>query len=106
MRQIVDTLHRWDFRICGVFLVDSQFLIDGAKLLSGVLTAMSAMVQLEIPHVNVMSKMDLLTAQQKRKLESYLDVDTDLLIDEIKVDMTSKYFSLNRALASLVRLLG
>lgn len=36
MRKLVDTLQRWNFRICVVFMIDSQFMIDGAKFLSGV----------------------------------------------------------------------
>lgn len=35
MRQLVDLLQKWNFRICVVFMVDSQFMIDGAKFLSG-----------------------------------------------------------------------
>ncbi len=37
MRQFVEQLDRWNFRACGVFLVDAQFLIDTAKFFSGVL---------------------------------------------------------------------
>ena len=37
MRQFVEQLDKWNFRTCGVFLVDAQFLIDTAKFFSGVL---------------------------------------------------------------------
>ena len=69
MRQVVDSLAQWDFRICGVFLVDSQFLVDVAKLFSGAITATAAMVQLELPHINVMSKMDLLNRRDRQRVE-------------------------------------
>ena len=36
--------------------------LNGALLRSGVLSAMSAMVNLEVPWINVMSKMDLVTS--------------------------------------------
>ena len=65
----METLQQWDFRICGVFLIDSQFLIDCSKFFSGMLCALAAMVQLELPHVNVMTKMDLLTKKQARETE-------------------------------------
>ena len=71
MRQVVDQLQRWNFRLCGVFLLDSQFLIQASKFLAGVMTALSAMVILELPHVNVLSKMDLLDKQAKREIEKY-----------------------------------
>lgn len=38
---------------------------DKYKFFSGVLSAMSAMVNLEIPWVNLMSKMDLVTAKRE-----------------------------------------
>ena len=59
MRRICETLGQWNMRICGVYCLESQFIEDKAKYFSGVLSAMSAMVNMEIPHVNVMTKMDL-----------------------------------------------
>ena len=69
MRQFVDTLQQWDIRVCGVFLVDSKFMVNTPMFFSGVLAALSAMVQLEIPHINVMSKMDLLSKDQASDIE-------------------------------------
>ena len=43
-------------RVCGVFLIDSHFMVDGGKFISGALAALSVMVNLEVPHVNVLSK--------------------------------------------------
>ena len=37
MRQFVEQLEKWNFRSCGVFLIDAQFLIDTSKFFSGVL---------------------------------------------------------------------
>ena len=69
MRRLVDTLQSWDFRICGVFLIDSQFIVDAAKFFSGAMSALSTMVQLEIPHINIMSKMDLLDKRGQSQVE-------------------------------------
>ena len=71
MRRLVDTLHSWDFRIGGVFLLDAQFLVESSKFFSGILSALSAMVQLEIPHINVLSKMDLLSKESMKTIERY-----------------------------------
>ena len=49
--------------MCGVFIVDSHFMVDGATFLSGTMSALSVMVNLEIPHVNILSKIDLLSPQ-------------------------------------------
>lgn len=35
MKKLVNLLDKWGFRVCVVFLMDSQFMIDGAKFLSG-----------------------------------------------------------------------
>lgn len=60
MKRIVTELQRMGYNVCGVYLLDSQFVQDVPKFFSGVMSAMAAMVQLEIPHVNVLTKMDLL----------------------------------------------
>ena len=69
MRQLVEQLERWNFRVCGVFLLDSQFLIDTPKFFSGVLAALSVMVTLEISHINLMTKIDLLSQRDKDQLQ-------------------------------------
>jgi GTPase SAR1 family protein len=69
MRQLVEMLEKWNFRICGVFCLDAQFLVDTPKFFSGILAALSVMVTLEIPHVNLMTKCDLLSKKDKNELE-------------------------------------
>lgn len=39
--------------MAGVYTIDAMFVTDAAKLISGNLAALSAMVHLELPHVNV-----------------------------------------------------
>ncbi|KAK4046536.1 hypothetical protein OIV83_005988 [Microbotryomycetes sp. JL201] len=57
-----------NINLVSVYLLESQFMEDPAKYFSGVLSAMSCMVGLEVPTVNVMSKMDLVKkAGTKRK---------------------------------------
>ncbi len=47
------------------FQIDSHFMVDGSKFLSASTAALSVMVNLEIPHVNVLSKIDLLSNSAK-----------------------------------------
>lgn len=88
-RKLVKLLESWNFRLCGVFLVDSQFMTDGAKFLSGTMAALSVslwispninylayiyissqvMANMEMPHVNVLSKMDLLSKTARSQLD-------------------------------------
>jgi hypothetical protein len=50
-------------------MLESQFVVDTSKFCAGVLSAMSAMISLEIPHINVMSKMDLMGKVKKAELK-------------------------------------
>lgn len=69
MKQLVEALQKWNFNVCSVYLIDSQFLIEASKFVSGVLTALSTMVNLETAHVNVMTKLDLLSKKDKKQLD-------------------------------------
>jgi hypothetical protein len=69
MRTLTDHLKRQGYAICGVYVLESQFMIDKSKYFSGTLSAMSAMIQLEIPHINVMSKMDLMADMPESELD-------------------------------------
>jgi hypothetical protein len=42
-----------------VYCLDSQFISEMPKFIAGTLSALSAMVQLELPHVNVLTKVDM-----------------------------------------------
>lgn len=42
-----------------VYCLDVQFVAEMPKFIAGSMSALSAMVQLELPHVNVLTKMDL-----------------------------------------------
>nr|XP_058963756.1 GPN-loop GTPase 3-like [Pocillopora verrucosa] len=102
MRQLVQTLNQWDFRVCGVFLIDSQFLVDCSKFFAGILTALSAMIQLEIPHINVMSKMDLLSKKQMKQVDRFLDPDPQDLVGDLESSSNKRFKKLNKALAQLI----
>jgi len=79
MRRLVDTLQAWNFRICGIFVLDCHFMVDGNKFISGAMAALSVMVNLELPHVNVLSKVDLLSQSSKQQLDHFLEPDTAVL---------------------------
>lgn len=99
-RTFVDQLRRWNYNVCAVYLLDSQFVSDISKYLSGCMASLSAMVQLELPHVNVLTKMDLVT--NKKEIEKFLDPDTRLLLAELNEQMAPRFAKLNKALAGLL----
>ncbi|KAL8736276.1 MAG: hypothetical protein Q9166_000431 [cf. Caloplaca sp. 2 TL-2023] len=73
--------------LCAAYLLESTFIIDRAKFFAGTLSAMSAMIMLEIPHVNILSKMDLVKCSvPKRQLKRFIDPDTSLLQEDNSID--------------------
>ncbi len=59
-------LQSWNYNVCAVFLLDATFITDPAKFVSGALLSLSAMVQLELPHLNVLTKCDLADRSEVR----------------------------------------
>lgn len=69
--------------LCATYLLESTFVVDRAKYFAGTLSAMSAMIMLEIPHVNVLSKIDLVKEfVSKKELKRFIDPDISLLDDD------------------------
>ncbi|KAI6783703.1 GPN-loop GTPase 3-like protein [Emericellopsis cladophorae] len=72
-----------DVRMAAVYLLEATFVVDRAKFFAGTLSAMSAMLMLEVPHINVLSKMDLVKGQVKKKdMKKFLTPDTALMDDD------------------------
>ncbi|KAI3635690.1 hypothetical protein MIR68_006328 [Amoeboaphelidium protococcarum] len=61
---------RLQLHCCAVYLLESSFVTDAPKFFTGALAAMSCMIQLQIPHVNVLSKMDLIEGRPGELLTS------------------------------------
>lgn len=70
MKQVIDLMKRWGYEshMVSVFVVDATFVCDAPKFISGALLSLSAMVALELPHVNVLSKCDLVDMEVVSKV--------------------------------------
>ncbi|XP_006631334.2 GPN-loop GTPase 2 [Lepisosteus oculatus] len=77
VKNIFARLAQWSFRLTAVHLVDSHYCADPAKFISVLCTSLSTMLHVELPHVNVLSKMDLV--EQFGKLAFNLDYYTEVL---------------------------
>ncbi|XP_043274532.1 GPN-loop GTPase 3 [Venturia canescens] len=103
IRQLITTLQNLNFRLCGVFLVDSQFMVDASKFLSGTMAALSVMINLELPHINILSKIDLVSKASRKQLDKYLEPDPHSLLAEMDQDRwNERYKSLTEALGRLI----
>jgi len=110
VRNIVAQLQKWDFRLAAVHLVDSHYCSDPSKFISVLLTSLSTMLQIELPHVNVLSKCDLIQKFGKLafNLDFYTEVlDLSYLLDQFKVTEILysyfKYYVVNFIIHSHVR---
>lgn len=107
MKKVMLRLQEFNIRLCTVHLVDSHYCSDPGKFISTLLLSLTAMLQLELPHVNILSKIDLM-AQYGEKLifgiDYYTEVlDLDYLLDALQHDQcTAKYKKLNTTLVSLI----
>jgi hypothetical protein len=71
MRNVIDRMRMWgyDSSMVGVFCLDTTFVCDTPKFISGSLLSLSAMIALELPHINLLTKCDLVSEE---------DIDTIL----------------------------
>lgn len=73
MRNLIDRMRMWGYAhtMAAVFLLDATFVADTSKFLSGSLLSLSAMIALELPHTNVLTKCDLLTEEEVEDILSH-----------------------------------
>lgn len=106
VKNIVSQLQKWDYRLVSVHLVDSHYCSDSFKFISVLLTSLTTMMQIELPHVNVLSKCDLIEKYGKLafNLDFYTDVlDLNYLLEHLKDDPAFKrYKKLNAALIEII----
>ncbi|KAH7587027.1 Conserved hypothetical ATP binding protein [Nakaseomyces glabratus] len=92
-----------NFNLCATYLLEAPFVIDSSKFFSGALSAMSAMILLELPHINVLSKLDMIKDEYgKKKLKRFLNPDAMLLANEADQNLNPKFHHLNQCIANLV----
>ncbi|TPP62493.1 GPN-loop GTPase [Fasciola gigantica] len=96
-------------QLTAVHLVDSHYCSDPGKFISCLLTSLAAMLQLGLPHVNILSKADLV--EQFGELDFNLDfftevLDLQYLVDKINKSndpFLAKYERLNQALIGVIQ---
>ncbi|ORM39832.1 GPN-loop GTPase 2 [Babesia sp. Xinjiang] len=80
LKDIIETLQRkHDHRLSGVNLIDSTLCADPFKYVAALLTSLSCQIFIQLPHVNVLSKLDLLSMFSKElafNLEFYTSVSS------------------------------
>lgn len=114
--KILNIFQQRGYRVCVVYLMESQFLQDVSKYFAGVLHAASTMLQLGVPHINVVSKMDMLSeflelndsieyediCEECHPLHAYFFPDPINLQSRLSERLPKRYRALTDALVQLV----
>lgn len=107
MKQLVYYFDKWHYRMCCVYLLDSVFVTDATKFASGILCCLSGMIQLELPHINVLTKIDLLDKKDANNVSKLCDPDLQSLQNQMeqesKEDDNDKHKLLTCSIAQLLK---
>lgn len=107
VHNIVDKLTKLDIRLVALHLVDSHYCSDASKFISVLLTSLSTMLQVALPHINVLSKIDLLEKYGKLAfdIDYFTEVmDLNYLVRNLKEDPNLKKFAkFNEALIGIIQ---
>lgn len=102
-----------DFRLVAVHLVDSTLCVDAYRYMSAVFLSLSAMMQMELPHINVLSKIDMLmdhTHDLSFRVDYYAMVDdlSQLMrtVEATRHPLSIKFREFNALMADLIEDFG
>ncbi|OBZ77264.1 GPN-loop GTPase 2 [Grifola frondosa] len=104
VKNIVHKLTKSGYRLAAVHLCDAHYVTDASKYISVLMLALRVMLHLELPHVNVLSKVDLI--QQYGDLDFNLDFYTEVqdlsYLENALSSSSPRYAALNMAICSLI----
>lgn len=106
LRKIFTRLGKMGYRLVVVHLADAHYISDPSKYISILLLSLRSMLQIDLPHINVLSKIDLLREYGPLpfNLDFYTEVqDLSYLLPLLEEDQRTKRFKkLNEAIVDLV----
>ncbi|OTB06518.1 hypothetical protein M426DRAFT_111916 [Hypoxylon sp. CI-4A] len=109
LRNIFFKLQKMDYRLVAVHLSDSFCLTQPSLYISNLLLTLRAMLQMDLPHINVLTKIDKISSYDPLpfNLDYYTEVQdltylTTYLEEESTVMRSDKFRRLNEAVANLV----
>lgn len=109
-RIISDLEKSFEMRFCIVNLVDSTQCADASRFIAAVMLSLRMMLCLEYPFISLLSKIDLVEAQDKLPfdLEFYTELhDLSYLLEQLNQGpFTKKFSSLNAKLCELIEEFG
>jgi GTPase SAR1 family protein len=100
MKHLAAMLSSWGYRVASVYLMDALFIFDPPKFIAGCMLSLSAMIQLELPHLNIITKCDL---ANKEDIEKVLDSESpSMVINDYDKQSNPKLRALSQAIGSVI----
>lgn len=106
MKKLVERLTKeLDVRLAMVHLVDSHYCSDASKFLSVMLVSLSTMIHIELPHINVLSKIDLIESMGELdfNLDFYTEVNNLEDFHHLLRNQPPRYKKFSNALVEVIR---
>lgn len=110
LHRIFKRLEKRDYRLVVVHLIDAHYITSPSQYISILLLALRSMLQLDLPHLNVLSKIDLLStygADLAFNLDFYTEVhDLSFLTPHLDAEqhtvLGQRYARLTEAIARVI----
>ncbi|KAI0687704.1 hypothetical protein BC835DRAFT_1376068 [Cytidiella melzeri] len=104
MKKIIQKLSKNGFRLAAVHFCDAHYVTDASKFISVLMLSLRAMLHLELPHVNVLSKVDLITqyGDLDFNLDFYTEVQDLSYLENALSSATPRFAALNVAICSII----
>ena len=99
MHNLAKQLQMWGYTVVSVYLLDALFVVEPSKFISGCLLSLSCMLQLELPHVNVVTKCDI---ADKSEIDRILSAEGAWMVNQMRKQSNSKLAKLTEAISSVV----
>ncbi|KAI0765184.1 hypothetical protein C8Q74DRAFT_1286805 [Fomes fomentarius] len=104
VKNVIKRLTKSGFRLAAVHLCDAHYVTDASKYVSVLMLSLRAMLHLELPHINVLSKVDLIQqyGDLDFNLEFYTEVQDLSYLENLLNQQSPRFAALNMAICSLV----
>jgi len=99
MHNLAKQLVQWGYSTVAVYLLDALYVLEPSKFISGCLLSLSCMLQLELPHINVITKCDMADREQ---IERILEYEGAAQIGALDTNVTGKLRGLTQAMSAVV----
>lgn len=106
LKSIVQKLVKAGFHLATVHLIDSTFCSEPSKFISALLLSLKVMMFFELPHLNVLSKLDIIESMGKLdfNIDFYTDVlDLKYLSDKLNESINPKYHKMTMLLCEMIQ---